>query len=917
MSTDDYQLLFLEQLGTSFTDDDVEHLWKDRHFPLVHTEDFDQNWTAVPDDGGMFVMPSGSKCRVEPQAHYLSQCKITIREEGISREEAFSYEAIVFSHVVNQLWLSRVAVDKTAVLHAQVRRRRFIQQFVRKLPRTWRNIILYQHDIFGVPNLSKKDHTINVGIHSPLSHPRHIRLISLQPSVRSYVPITCTMFEADPAEGLEYEALSYVWGSPSTPLPIQVNGSPFLVTENLEAALRQFRLRGTTPRILWIDAICINQSDIGERTQQVQQMDAVYRGARGVLVWLGRESNTSARLFDYFDQATVMTKKAPILLTSLAMLRFPFEPEPYCADCGKSDPLLSAEQIKAMQLEGKDKEALMTRKNWLHPPDYESKHIKVELLEDLIQLLRRPWWRRIWVLQEVILAKHVTVHCGPRSVSWEVLQFCLYTHVRQARRARVHHQGGLSHDSRQASAQTWLLVLAKSTFPFFFLQQSSLLVKAEDVVEERTIVNLLSLSWGLEATDARDRLFAVVGLLREDSSDRLSFKPDYSLKTRQLFLQTAKHFLLSSQSLAIMTARPAQPGTLTADQDINELPTWAPDWTKPQLWFLGSIWVSELSEFHTLNMYMPKSRLRRHQHQHLQDMATAEASHDPFTHDEATPNDETTSNEASPIRLQVYNASIFPKSPFPFTFTTWDESLHVCGIAVDVIDQVGPALDLATAALQHHQPGRPYESQLGAAQAQMDIVHRWKTVARIHDAGDYPFARQTQTRLEAFWRTIFLDRYRLILANGANTIRRFPPPQKAQESDDGGSDEEFDFQVVRCRFPPRTEDEENTMMWYLRHEVIETWSFASLNLHSANLRFFRTANGYIGVAHPNAAPGDQVTVLPGSPVPLILREYPEGHVFIGQRFALPSTSKPKKKRIKKKKKKKTIIIRFGRRRRLT
>lgn len=137
-----------------------------------------------------------------------------------------------------------------------------------------------------------------------------------------------------------------------------------------------------------------------------------------------------------------------------------------------------------------------------------------------------------------------------------------------------------------------------------------------------------------------------------------------------------------------------------------------------------------------------------------------------------------------------------------------------------------------------------------------------------------------------------MDRYWLTLPNGATTIHRFPFPLQAKnDGEEGDGDEEFDFQIVKCRFPPQTDDEKSTIMWYLHHEGTETWSFASLNLHSVDLRFFRTEKGYIGVAHPNAAPGDQVVILPGSPVPITLREFPEGHVFIGQRSANTPTAR--------------------------
>lgn len=189
------------------------------------------------------------------------------------------------------------------------------------------------------------------------------------------------------ADQPKYEALSYVWGSPNASLSIEVNGCQFFVTKNLEAALKQFRPHSSTPRILWIDAICISQSDMNERTPQVQQMDAVYRGAKNVLVWLGRETNTSAHLFNHLDEATVLTKMAPIVLNSLAMLGFPFETEPYCVDCGNSGPVLSAEQIKTLKLEEKSTEALIVQKNTLQLPDHVSKLLKIDMLEALINFL--------------------------------------------------------------------------------------------------------------------------------------------------------------------------------------------------------------------------------------------------------------------------------------------------------------------------------------------------------------------------------------------------------------------------------------------------------------------------------------------------------------------------------------------------
>src|SRR5947207_8786362 len=70
---------------------------------------------------------------------------------------------------------------------------------------------------------------------------------------------------------LTYKALSYTWGEPHFPKSIACNGEDFHVTENLFSALQRIRF-ADKPRHLWVDAVCINQSDNIEKSMQVQNM---------------------------------------------------------------------------------------------------------------------------------------------------------------------------------------------------------------------------------------------------------------------------------------------------------------------------------------------------------------------------------------------------------------------------------------------------------------------------------------------------------------------------------------------------------------------------------------------------------------------------------------------------------------------
>ncbi|KAK4551994.1 hypothetical protein LTR86_010786 [Recurvomyces mirabilis] len=90
-----------------------------------------------------------------------------------------------------------------------------------------------------------------------------------------------------------YETVSYVWGSSVPEATIRVDGHDTKVTASAERVIRRFRLPDKD-RVLWIDAICINQTDIGERSQQVAMMQDIYSNTTHNLVWLGEDDGSAA-----------------------------------------------------------------------------------------------------------------------------------------------------------------------------------------------------------------------------------------------------------------------------------------------------------------------------------------------------------------------------------------------------------------------------------------------------------------------------------------------------------------------------------------------------------------------------------------------------------------------------------------------
>jgi hypothetical protein len=95
----------------------------------------------------------------------------------------------------------------------------------------------------------------------------------------------------------EFEALSYVWGDPLITRPIKLNGQPYQVTENLEAALRGLR-HDDRVRIMWIDAICINQRNPREQEHQIGLMRDIFGGCAQCIVWLGEEDHETEKVLE-------------------------------------------------------------------------------------------------------------------------------------------------------------------------------------------------------------------------------------------------------------------------------------------------------------------------------------------------------------------------------------------------------------------------------------------------------------------------------------------------------------------------------------------------------------------------------------------------------------------------------------------
>lgn len=159
---------------------------------------------------------------------------------------------------------------------------------------------LESHDAIDSSVTARGQHT-NGSRYLPLDKlTQQFRLLTLFPGTGTD-PINCQLDVHLLNNCPRFEALSYYWGDPMPIAPITINAVTSKVSRNLGVALQHLR-QPQSPRVLWVDAVFINQLDILERNHQVCLMHEVYSTAYSVLVWLGEASDGSDTAMDLLKE---------------------------------------------------------------------------------------------------------------------------------------------------------------------------------------------------------------------------------------------------------------------------------------------------------------------------------------------------------------------------------------------------------------------------------------------------------------------------------------------------------------------------------------------------------------------------------------------------------------------------------------
>lgn len=192
------------------------------------------------------------------------------------------------------------------------------------------------------------------------------------------IPIHCKLTTWPKANAPEYTAISYTWGSPSLVAVIFVNGKRMEVRRNCEDVLRH-PCRGKGG-FFWIDAICINQADNHEKSFQVANMGEVFRNARQTLACVGRHEDDSEIIFKKLHRHN--------------------------------------SNWKSLNVYGQD-----------HPwPESMRESTIVELYNAFGMFLKRPYFQRVWIYQELVFGRDIQICCGDMNVElsllWKLYQAC-------------------------------------------------------------------------------------------------------------------------------------------------------------------------------------------------------------------------------------------------------------------------------------------------------------------------------------------------------------------------------------------------------------------------------------------------------------------------------------------------------------
>lgn len=400
------------------------------------------------------------------------------------------------------------------------------------------------HDSIDIERVLEKP-SPSLKLYEAMPHENSIRLLRLHKGISTdLVEFTLEFARLDQTTP-EYEALSYVWGLSCRDSYIvhRPSQKAISVTPNLREALENMRWCDRD-RLIWVDALCINQGDGKEKGVQVCKMNAVYARASDVLVWLGPDAGGANIAFG--------------ALCALANEAF---------------------QQQSHQNITQTESAYYTTGPHEEPVVFDAvPHIlEQDVWATVMRFFCSTWYTRLWVLQEIVLARNATFKWGSCSISWKYVGWAI-----EAICANPLLHMLLDTKNLKNACFMWYLSIThgNSRRP-----QSTNGSQTSHQDGGFLLLHLLDLARSFEATDSRDKIYGVLGFPTNNTGfNGDAVMPDYTLSTREVYAEVTRKFIETDQNLDVFGFVLRTPrDSLRKNDDLSNLPSWAPNFNSTDI----------------------------------------------------------------------------------------------------------------------------------------------------------------------------------------------------------------------------------------------------------------------------------------------------------------------------------------------
>ncbi|KAL8672570.1 MAG: hypothetical protein Q9168_002975 [Polycauliona sp. 1 TL-2023] len=303
---------------------------------------------------------------------------------------------------------------------------------------------------------------------------------------------------------IPYNALSYTWGSTDDPVTIWVGDFParsdraegcITISQNLAVALKHLR-SPFEPCDIWIDAICINQQDLNERSSQVGKMGDIYSNADQVIVWLGPQSSDSELAIDTLEMLGTRIE----VDWETRIIRG--------ADSSDRDDTSSPNWHKDLNFNDK---------TWY----------------SFLNLMQRSWFQRLWIWQEVLLAQEAKLQCGHQTLDWNDFRKAILALASQERPKFPSVDASLESEYCRLIIHIGQLIVCKAL--------------------DDSLTGWIQYTENCQCSDPRDRLYAIKNIVYPGEFP-IAFHPDYTKATYKIFQDLVLCRLDEKEDLDILSS---------------------------------------------------------------------------------------------------------------------------------------------------------------------------------------------------------------------------------------------------------------------------------------------------------------------------------------------------------------------------